>query len=54
MIDQIEHEMEDIIKCRLMNEKEKTDYRFLSEKIRSQNAYLTKDKYLEMRYLMQR
>lgn len=46
--------MEDMIKCRLQNEREKTDNKFISEKIKSQNPYLTKDKYLEMKYLIQR
>ena len=45
MLDRIELEMEDMIRCRLMNEKEKED-RFSSQKLRSQNPYLLKDKYL--------
>lgn len=38
--------MQDMIKCRLMNEREKAESRFISEKIRSGNPYLTKDRYL--------
>lgn len=46
VIDRIELEMQDMIKCRLMNEREKAESRFISEKIRSGNPYLTKDRYL--------
>jgi hypothetical protein len=44
--------MKDIIQCRLLNEKDKIDFQFVSQKIRSSNPYLTKDKYLELKYLM--
>lgn len=54
VIDRIELEMEDMIKCRLLNEREKTDNKFVSERVRSQNPFLAKDKYLEMKYLIQR
>jgi len=53
-LERIELEMEDMIICRLHSEKEKVEGKFVSEKIRSRNPYLTKDKYLEMKYLMER
>lgn len=54
VMDRIELEMEDMIKCRLLNEREKSENKFVSEKVRSSNPYLLKDKYLEMKYLIQR
>jgi len=54
VLERIELEMEDMIICRLHSEKEKVEGKFVSEKIRSRNPYLTKDKYLEMKYLMER
>jgi hypothetical protein len=54
VIDRIELEMEDMIVCRLSSEKEKSEGKFVSEMIRSKNPYLTKDKYLEMKYLIER
>lgn len=46
--------MEDMIICRLQNEKERLENFYVSQKIRSSNPYLIKDKYLEMKYLMER
>lgn len=46
--------MEDMILCRLQSERDKMEGKFVSEKIRCKNPYLTKDKYLEMKYMMQR
>jgi hypothetical protein len=46
--------MEDMIKCRLLNERERAEGKFVSERVRSQNPYLSRDKYLEMKYLIQR
>jgi hypothetical protein len=43
-----------MIKCRLLNEMQKVDGKFVPEKIRSHNPFLSKDKYLEMKYLIQR
>lgn len=46
VIDRIELEMEDMIKCRLLSEIEKANGKFVSERIRSHNPFLAKDKYL--------
>ena len=46
--------MEDMIICRLQNEKHHLDNHYVSQKIRSPNPFLLTDKYLEMKYLMQR
>ena len=54
VIDRIELEMEDMIVCRLHSEKSRVEGQFVSEKVRSKNPFILKDKYLEMKYLIER